>query len=193
MDLLYCGASAKQGCGHFYILVIICIWPSGFRTAPRVALKTPKPWNAQSPALLSYQAKLLRTCLSVSLCVTPLCHHPATTKKKVCVRFYARMKRMFMSTRVHAFFVYVALLLPTDGNLRHNAGGLSFEATFPLPIFSPILSSLSLSLSPYSPFLFPSPFCAHQAERKASILHRQAPEPGCRQWKPSPVTTKRQI
>lgn len=78
----YCEAFARQSCGQFYILVIICIWPSGFRTAPRVALKIPKPWNAQS---LSYQAKPLRMCLSVSLCVNPLCHHHPSTTKKKCV------------------------------------------------------------------------------------------------------------
>lgn len=137
----YCEAFARQSCGQFYILVIICIWPSGFRTAPRVALKIPKPWNAQS---LSYQAKPLRMCLSVSLCVSPLCHHhPSTTKKSVC--FHAHLMMMFMSTRVHASIsvsVYVAALLPTDGNLRHNVGGLSIEAPSPLPIFPSRLALL---------------------------------------------------
>lgn len=85
VDAQRCGASAEQSRGHFGILVIICIRPSGFRTAPRVASE--KPWNAQSPT----QAMSLRICLSVSLCVTPLCHHhPSTTKKNASVRVFAR-------------------------------------------------------------------------------------------------------
>lgn len=88
VDAQHCGASAEQSRGHFDILVIICIRPSGFRTAPRVASE--KPWNAQSPA----QAMSLRICLSVSLCVTPLCHHhPSTTKKNkknASVRVFTR-------------------------------------------------------------------------------------------------------
>ncbi|CAB1428859.1 unnamed protein product, partial [Pleuronectes platessa] len=76
------------------------------------------------------------------------------------------------------------IALGWDGNLGHNAGGLSFEATSPSPI----------SPSPSCPPLLPPvPLRAHQAERKASISHRQTPEPGCRQWKPSSVTTKTQI
>lgn len=60
--------------------MIICIWPSGIRTAPWVALKIPKPWNAQSPShSLCFQAEPLRISLSVSLCVTQRCHHHPST------------------------------------------------------------------------------------------------------------------
>lgn len=147
VDAQRCGASAEQSRGHFGILVIICIRPSGFRTAPRVASE--KPWNAQSPA----QAMSLRICLSVSLCVTPLCHHhPSTTKKKkkktqdddVYEHSCARINQSPQS-------VFVAPLLRTDGNLRHNAGGLSFEAPFPLPVSPP---PPRLVLYPTPPSLF---------------------------------------
>lgn len=135
----------------------------------------------------------LRICLSVSLCVTPLCHHhPSTTKKKkkktqdddVYEHSCARINQSPQS-------VFVAPLLRTDGNLRHNAGGLSFEAPFPLPV-SPPPSPSCPPPNTSLPF-FPLPLCTHQAEIKASISQSQAPEPGCRRWKPASVTTRRQI
>lgn len=188
IDFLYCETSAEQGRGHFYGLVIICIWPSGFRTVPRVALKTSKPWNAQSPAhSLSYQAKLLGICLSVSLCATPLCHHQPLTTKKVC--FYACMM-MFMSTRVHisisVFCVYCTPLADRWKPQAQRRGSLFEAPPHPPPLCTPqLVLPLSHSFS-LVPLRSPS-------RKKASILHRQAPEPGCRQWKPSSVTTKRQI
>lgn len=66
------GAFTLLRCGQSCILLIICIWPSGFRAVPRVAIKILKPWNAQS---FFYQAKALRVCLSHGICV--ICHlHP---------------------------------------------------------------------------------------------------------------------
>lgn len=180
----YCEAFARQSCGQFYILVIICIWPSGFRTAPRVALKIPKPWNAQS---LSYQAKPLRMCLSVSLCVSPLCHHhPSTTKKKVCVFMHTWWWCLWALVCTHQS-VFLCMLQPSCRQMETSGTTLGVSLLKhppPYPFSPPVLLSSLLS---------PSPLCAHQAERKASISHRQAPEPGCRQWKPSSVTTQRQI
>lgn len=139
----YCEAFARQTCGQFYILMIICIWPSGFRTAPRVALKIPKAWNAKKKPLLSGKASEdVPVCQPV--CQPALSSSPLNYKKKsVC--FHAHLMMMFMSTRVHASIsvsVYVAPLLPTDGNLRHNVGGLSIEAPSPLPIFPSRLALL---------------------------------------------------
>lgn len=55
-------------------------------------------------------------------------------------------------------FVSFAALLPTDGNLRQSAGGVSLKPPSPLPIF--------LSIVPPSCLLpIPSPLRAHQAER----------------------------
>lgn len=70
--------------------------------------------------------------------------------------------------------------------------GVSLLKLPPLPPPTPLHLVLPLCL-PHPSLLFPSPLWAHRAERKASILHRQAPEPGCRQWKPFSVTVKRQI
>ena len=67
--------------------------------------------------------------------------------------------------------VFVAPLLRTDGNLRHNAGGLSFEAPFPLPVITPPRLVLHQHLPPF----FPLPVCAHQAEIKLQS-HRGRPQ-----------------
>lgn len=95
---------------------------------------------------------------------------------------------MFMSTRAHASIsvpVYVAPLSPTDGNLRRNVEGLPIQAPPPppFPLLSPIFSLPSCR--PPAPASPTSP-CAHRAERNASISPRQAPQPGCGRWKPSP-------
>ncbi len=99
--------------------------------------------------------KPLRICLSVRVSVSPgsVIITPQLEQKSVC--FHARMIMMFMSTHVHASIsssVHVASLLPTDGNLRHNAGGLSFEAPFPPPIFPS--HPFSLLLPPFPPHPF---------------------------------------
>lgn len=180
-DLPSCETSAMQSSGHFYILVIICIWPSGFRTAPRVALKTPKPWNAQSPPNSpSYQAKLVRIWLSVSLC-QPFLSSSLQLQKKKGVCFYACVM-MFMSTHMHTLIsvsVRVETLLQTDGNLRHDAGGLSFEAPpSPPPIhpFSSCVLSLSLASTPPPSF---SPCPSALTKQKESFNLTQA---GPRTW-----------
>lgn len=135
-------------------------------------------------------------CLSA--CVSPLSviitsQLQEGEKKNVCALMHGWWWCLRALARTHqsVFSVYVAPLLPTDGHLRHNAGGLSFEASTPTPP-TPLHLVLPLCL-PHPSLLFPSPLWAHRAERKASILHRQAPEPGCRQWKPFSVTVKRQI
>lgn len=184
MDLLYCETTAKQTCSHLYILVIISICPPGFRTVLRQALNTPKLECTKPCSEILLSSFWGCDCLGVS----PLCHHyPSLTKTCVCVCvcvycFHAQIM-LFTSTRVHtsvSVFVYVASLLQTDGNLRHNAGGLSFEAPLP-PAHSP---PRPLPATPHPHHFPPSHLSAHQAEKKASILHRQAPEPDCRQWNP---------
>lgn len=81
----------------------------------------------------------------------------------------------------------------TDGDLRHNAGGLPyFEAPFQPPAHFIFFSPSCLSPPPLLLPLLPSPICTHQAE---SFSHSPGKR-GCRQWKtPSrpphtPVTTK---
>lgn len=92
---------------------------------------------------------------------------------------------MFMSTRTRASIsvsVHVETLLPTDGNLRHNAGGLSFEAPSPPHPFAPshrVLSlSRSLSLAPAPPPSF-SPCPSVLTKQKESFNLTQA---GPRTW-----------
>lgn len=129
--------------------------------------------------------KLLRVWLS--RCQSSLSSLPLTYKNMyvcVCVYCFHAQIMLFTSTRVHtsvSVFVYVASLLQTDGNLRHNAGGLSFEAPLPPAHFPP---PCPLPATPHPHHFPPSHLSAHQAEKKASILHRQAPEPDCRQWNP---------
>lgn len=68
---------------------------------------------------------------------------------------------MFTSARMRtsiSVLVFVAPILPTDGNLRHNAGGLHFEAP-----------------SPSTPRSCPSAPLHSLSREKASVLHRQAP------------------
>lgn len=186
VDAQRCGASAEQSRGHFGILVIICIRPSGFRTAPRVASE--KPWNAQSPA----QAMSLRICLSVSLCVTPLCHHhPSTTKKK---KKNARWWCLWALVRTHQSESSICVCCtPLADRWKPQAQrwGSLFWSTLPPASFTP--PSPSCPLPNTSLPFFPLPLCTHQAEIKASISQSQAPEPGCRRWKPASVTTRRQI
>lgn len=100
--------------------------------------------------------KLLRVWLS--RCQSSLSSLPLTYKNMyvcVCVYCFHAQIMLFTSTRVHtsvSVFVYVASLLQTDGNLRHNAGGLSFEAPLPPAHFPP---PLVLSLLPPTPITFP--------------------------------------
>ena len=79
---------------------------------------------------------------------------------------------MFVSTRVQAS-IGVSPLLLTDGNLRRDVGGLAIEAPVPhLPIIPSHLVFFTLSPPSFHPL---SPLFTHQAERKASVLHSQAP------------------
>lgn len=94
-------------------------------------------------------------CLSA--CVSPFCHHHCNywKKKSVCVLIHAQQCLWALVCTHQSVFLCVKTLLPTDGNLRHNAGGLSFEAPFPPPIHPPppllsILSSLPLPTPPPS-------------------------------------------
>lgn len=137
----YCEAFARQSCGQFYILVIICIWPSGFRTAPRVALKIPKPWNAQS---LSYQAKPLRMCLSVSLCVSPLCHHHPSTTKKKCVFSCTLDDDVYEHScaRINQCFCVCCSPLADRWKPQAQRWGSLYWSTLPLPIFPSRLALL---------------------------------------------------
>lgn len=163
MDLLNSEASAKQCLGHFYILVIICIWPFGFRTAPRVALKRPQKtlWNAQSPASEA----------SEEVC-QPMCH-PSLSRSALLYKM-----KVFLHAWCWFFFACCTLLADRWKPPAQRWGSLSFEAPLPpLHILPPPL---------FSPLRSPS-------RKRASILPSQAPEPGSRQWKPSPVTTERQI
>lgn len=134
-----CEAFSRQSCGQFYILVIICIRPSGFRPAPRVALKIPKPWNAQS----SYQAKPLRMCLSVSLCASPLCHHHPSTAQKKCVFMHAWWWCLWalMCTHQSAF---LGMLQPSCRQMETSGTTLGVSPYWstlpPPPIFPSCLS-----------------------------------------------------
>lgn len=160
-----CEASTKQSCGRFYILVIICMWPSGFRTAPRVALKILKPWNAQSPAHSLPPGKASEDpSVSQPVCHPALSSSPPDSNKN-CVLSCTHDDDVYEhSCASISVSLYVAPLLPTDGNLRHNAGGLSFEAPSSAHSPPPVLSSLSFS--PLLPPFSPQPFALTKQKEK---------------------------
>lgn len=152
--------SLLQSCGQSYILLIICIWPSGFRTAPGVALKIPKPWNAQS---FFYRAKPLRMCLSVSLCV--IGHHQPSTTKQVCVFMHTWCWCLWAPVCTHQS-VFLFMLHPSCRQMETSGTTLGVSLLKhppPLPIYpSCLVLPRSLSSLP-----FPSLLCTHHAERKA--------------------------
>lgn len=137
-----------------------------------------------------------RRCLwgsaCLSACVSPrsVITTPQPQKKKI--KNNARWWCLWALVRTHQSESSICVCCtPLADRWKPQAQrwGSLFWSTLPPASFTPPSPSCpppNTSL----PF-FPLPLCTHQAEIKASISQSQAPEPGCRRWKP--VTTRRQI
>lgn len=135
-------------------------------------------------------------CEDLAVCqpVSALSVIITATTKKMCVFMHAWWCLWALMCTHQS--VFLCVLKPSCRQME-TSGTTPGVSLLKHPSHPPIHPSpscvLSLSLSP-PPLLPPFPLAPLRSpsRKKASILRRQAPEPGLRQWKSS-VTTKSQI